>query len=42
MEACAAFTEPRGRIRDALRLVSEGDRGDTYTFDPVPGADESN
>ena len=25
-------------IRDALRVVSEGDRGDTYNFDPVPGA----
>ncbi len=23
-------------IRDALRLVSEGDRGDAYNFDPVP------
>ncbi len=40
---------PDGRIRcverrlgqvveDALRLVSEGDRGDEYNFDPVPGA----
>jgi hypothetical protein len=26
------------RIEDALRLVSEGDRGDEYNFDPVPGA----
>jgi hypothetical protein len=26
------------RIGDALRLVSEGDRGDEYGFDPVPGA----
>lgn len=26
------------RIPDALRLVSEGDRGDTYNFDPVPDA----
>jgi alpha-mannosidase len=25
------------RIEDALRLVSEGDRGDEYNFDPVPG-----
>ena len=25
-------------VRDALRLVSEGDRGDEYTFDPVPGS----
>jgi hypothetical protein len=25
-------------IDDAVRLVSEGDRGDTYNFDPVPGA----
>src|SRR5262249_37131292 len=25
------------RIDDALRLVSEGDRGDEYNFDPVPG-----
>lgn len=24
-------------IPDALRLVSEGDRGDAYNFDPVPG-----
>jgi mannosylglycerate hydrolase len=24
--------------RDALRLVSEGDRGDSYNFDPVPAA----
>jgi alpha-mannosidase/mannosylglycerate hydrolase len=24
-------------VRDALRLVSEGDRGDEYNFDPVPG-----
>jgi alpha-mannosidase len=23
---------------DALRVVSEADRGDTYTFDPVPGS----
>lgn len=26
------------RIEDAVRLVSEGDRGDEYNFDPVPGA----
>jgi len=25
-------------IEDALRIVSEGDRGDEYNFDPVPGA----
>ncbi|RIL05088.1 MAG: hypothetical protein DCC71_11725 [Proteobacteria bacterium] len=25
------------RVEDALRLVSEGDRGDEYNFDPVPG-----
>jgi hypothetical protein len=25
------------RIEDALRLVSDGDRGDEYNFDPVPG-----
>jgi alpha-mannosidase len=25
------------RIEDAVRLVSEGDRGDEYNFDPVPG-----
>jgi hypothetical protein len=25
------------RIDDALQLVSEGDRGDEYNFDPVPG-----
>jgi alpha-mannosidase len=25
-------------VDDALRLVSEGDRGDEYNFDPVPGA----
>ena len=25
------------RIEDALRLVSEGDRGDEYSFDPVAG-----
>jgi hypothetical protein len=31
---------PSGRrIADALRLVSEGDRGDEYNFDPVPGAE---
>jgi hypothetical protein len=24
-------------LEDALRFVDEGDRGDTYTFDPVPG-----
>jgi len=41
--------DARGRIRlvrredglavdDALRLVSEGDRGDEYNFDPVPGS----
>jgi alpha-mannosidase len=24
-------------IEDAVRLVSEGDRGDAYSFDPVPG-----
>ncbi len=40
---------PDGRVRwrhashdgwaeDALRVVSEGDRGDEYNFDPVPGA----
>jgi alpha-mannosidase len=27
------------RIEDALRLVSEGDRGDEYNFDPVPGGE---
>lgn len=27
------------RIDDALRLVSEGDRGDEYNFDPVPGGE---
>ncbi|MEE8580091.1 MAG: hypothetical protein V3T33_00760, partial [Myxococcota bacterium] len=27
------------RIDDAIRLVSEADRGDEYTFDPVPGAE---
>jgi hypothetical protein len=26
------------RVEDALRLCSEGDRGDEYNFDPVPGA----
>jgi alpha-mannosidase len=31
--------EPTGAaVEDALRCVSEGDRGDEYTFDPVPGA----
>ena len=25
------------RIDDAFRLISEGDRGDEYNFDPVPG-----
>lgn len=25
------------RVEDALRVVSEGDRGDEYNFDPVPG-----
>jgi alpha-mannosidase len=30
---------PSGAIlEDAIRLVSEGDRGDEYNFDPVPGA----
>jgi alpha-mannosidase len=24
------------RVEDALRIVSEGDRGDSYNFDPVP------
>ena len=27
-----------GWVEDALRVVSEGDRGDEYNFDPVPGA----
>ena len=27
------------RIEDALRVVSEGDRGDEYNFDPVPGGE---
>jgi hypothetical protein len=27
------------RIADAIGLVSEGDRGDEYNFDPVPGAE---
>jgi len=27
------------RIDDALRIVSEGDRGDEYNFDPVPGGE---
>jgi hypothetical protein len=27
----------RAAIEDAVRLVSEGDRGDEYNFDPVPG-----
>jgi alpha-mannosidase len=27
------------RIEDAVRLVSEGDRGDEYNFDPVPGGE---
>jgi mannosylglycerate hydrolase len=27
------------RIEDALRIVSEGDRGDEYNFDPVPGGE---
>jgi alpha-mannosidase/mannosylglycerate hydrolase len=27
------------RVDDALRLVSEGDRGDEYNFDPVPGGE---
>ncbi len=26
-------------VRDALRIVSEGDRGDEYNFDPVPGGE---
>ncbi|MFI5317608.1 MAG: glycoside hydrolase family 38 C-terminal domain-containing protein, partial [Myxococcota bacterium] len=44
-----AAAGPDGRVRllhrasgaaidDAVRLVSEGDRGDEYNFDPVPGA----
>jgi alpha-mannosidase len=29
---------PSGRrVLDAIRIVSEGDRGDEYNFDPVPG-----
>ncbi|HEY8155905.1 MAG TPA: hypothetical protein VII72_17375 [Myxococcota bacterium] len=31
--------ERGGVIEDALRLVSEGDRGDEYNFDPVPGGE---
>ena len=27
-----------GFVEDALRVVSEGDRGDEYNFDPVPGS----
>jgi alpha-mannosidase len=27
------------RVHDALRVVSEGDRGDEYNFDPVPGGE---
>jgi alpha-mannosidase len=27
------------RIEDAIRLVSEADRGDEYNFDPVPGGE---
>jgi len=27
------------RIDDALRIASEGDRGDEYNFDPVPGGE---
>lgn len=35
--AVALVHHPSGsRIEDAVRLVSEGDRGDTYNFDPVP------
>lgn len=31
---------PRGVVlEDAIRIASEADRGDTYTFDPVPGAE---
>jgi alpha-mannosidase len=31
---------PSGRVvEDAVRLVSEGDRGDEYTFDPVVGGE---
>jgi Glycosyl hydrolases family 38 N-terminal domain/Glycosyl hydrolases family 38 C-terminal domain len=34
----ALLHRPSGRrIEDALRIVSEGDRGDEYNFDPVPG-----
>ncbi len=29
------------RIEDALRFGSEGDRGDSYDFDPVPGGERS-
>ena len=28
------------RVEDAVRLVSEADRGDEYTFDPVPGSED--
>jgi len=48
-EAWRVEVAPEGRVRwvdrrtgiatpDALRLRSEADRGDSYTFDPVPGA----
>jgi alpha-mannosidase len=48
-EAWRIEVTPDGRVRwmdrrtgittpDALRLTSEGDRGDSYTFDPVPAA----
>jgi hypothetical protein len=48
-EAWRVEAAPDGRVRwldrragiatsDALRLASEGDRGDSYNFDPVPGA----
>ncbi len=34
---CCIHRASGARIEDAVRLVSEGDRGDSYNFDPVPG-----
>ena len=37
---CACIDRESGVVvEDALRLVSEGDRGDEYNFDPVPGGE---
>jgi hypothetical protein len=36
---CLLDRRSGARVDDVLRLVSEGDRGDEYNFDPVPGGE---